>query len=231
LDDARATIINYDLASALPASVVDFLMSAGPEHETPKAFPQNTYYLLNTVADSVSYGVEAARALGLDAHVLTASLEGESREAGAVLASIAKEVQATGRPFTPPCVILSAGETTTRISDSSSITGHGGPGQELTARFALGAGGVPGTCMLSIDSEGTDGTTPVAGGITDSTSRRRAEEAGVDLHAALRGHATYEALAEIGDVVLTGNTGTNVCDFNVLYIPERPPAADGGVTP
>jgi glycerate-2-kinase len=75
--------------------------------------------------------------------------------------------------------------------------------------------------MLSIDSEGTDGTTPVAGGITDSTSYRMAEEKGVDVHASLRGHACYEALSEMGDAVFTGNTGTNLCDFNVLYIPKK----------
>ena len=73
--------------------------------------------------------------------------------------------------------------------------------------------------MLSIDSEGTDGTTPVAGGLTDSASLQRALQKGVDLHAALRGHSCYEALKEINDTVFTGNTGTNLCDFNILYVP------------
>lgn len=75
--------------------------------------------------------------------------------------------------------------------------------------------------MLSIDSEGTDGTTPVAGGITDSQSLTTALREGCDLHGSLRGHATYEALSSIGDVVFTGNTGTNICDFNILYVPAR----------
>ena len=75
--------------------------------------------------------------------------------------------------------------------------------------------------MLSIDSEGTDGTTPVAGGITDSKSLSTALEKGVDVHAALRGHACYEALSAMGDAVFTGNTGTNLCDFNVLYVPKK----------
>ena len=74
--------------------------------------------------------------------------------------------------------------------------------------------------MLSIDSEGTDGTTPVAGGICDSTSCSTAVSKDIDVHAALRGHACYEALSEMGDAVFTGNTGTNLCDFNILYIPE-----------
>ena len=75
--------------------------------------------------------------------------------------------------------------------------------------------------MLSIDSEGTDGTTPVAGGLTDSTSLAAAEANGVDVYAALRGHACYEALSAIGDTVFTGNTGTNLCDLNILYVPAK----------
>ena len=74
--------------------------------------------------------------------------------------------------------------------------------------------------MLSIDSEGTDGTTPIAGGITDSKTYGYAEKKEVDLHEALRTHACYEALTELNCDVFTGNTGTNVCDFNVLYVPE-----------
>ena len=74
--------------------------------------------------------------------------------------------------------------------------------------------------MYSMDTEGTDGTTGAAGGITDSTTYRMAEEAGIDLRQALREHATNEALSKLGSVVMTGNTGTNLCDLNILYIPE-----------
>ena len=161
--------------------------------------------------------------MGIPAVILSSFLEGESRDAGTIFASIAREVQNYGNPFPAPCVILSSGETTTKILDNRLITGHGGPGQELTLSFALSAVKAPGCCMLSIDSEGTDGTTPVAGGLTDSTSFSAAAAKGLDVHAALRGHACYEALSEMGDVVFTGNTGTNLCDFNVLYIPKNVP--------
>lgn len=75
---------------------------------------------------------------------------------------------------------------------------------------------------LSIDSEGTDGTTVVAGGMTDSTSYDAACEKGIDIFENLRGHACFEALDAIGDAVFTGNTGTNLCDFNIMYVPELP---------
>lgn len=219
LEQARQVIRDYDVASLLPKRVVDCLMNAGPEGEAPKAFPQNTYYLINTLPDSCRYAKQAAEDMGIPAYILSSFLDGESKDAGTFFAAIAREVQTYGNPFPAPCVILSSGETTTKIPNSRAITGHGGPGQELTLSFALLASKTKGACMLSIDSEGTDGTTPVAGGITDSTSFAAAQEKGVDCHAALRGHACYEALSAIGDTVFTGNTGTNLCDFNVLYIP------------
>ena len=222
LDDARRTIVDYDLADRMPASIVSFLQNAGPELETPKAFPDNTYFLLNTVADSARYAKEAAAELGIPAYTVTTYLEGESKDAGTFFASLAHQVQATGEPFAAPCLLISAGETTTLITDNATITGHGGPSQELTVGFALAAASVPGACMLSIDSEGTDGTTPAAGGITDSTTLGRAGRADVDLRAALRGHASYEALVAVDDIVITGNTGTNLCDFNLLYVPAQP---------
>lgn len=219
LEDARRVIRDYGVADRLPKSVVDYLMNAGPEGETPKAFPLNTYFLLNTLPDSCIYAKQAAEEMGIPAIILSSFLEGESKDAGTIFASIAREIQNYGNPVPAPCVILSSGETTTKILNNREITGHGGPGQELTLSFALSAVKAAGCCMLSIDSEGTDGTTPVAGGLTDSTSFAAAAARGVDIHAALRGHACYEALDAIGDTVFTGNTGTNLCDFNVLYVP------------
>jgi len=234
LDDARRVIADYDLADRLPPKVVRYLMEAGDDRETPKAFPDNTYFVLNTVPDSCIYAREVAEEMGIAAHILTSFLEGESKDAGTVFAALAREVQAYGNPFPAPCVILSSGETTTKILENAAIEGHGGPSQELTASFAISAAKAPGACMFSVDSEGTDGTTPAAGGLTDSTSYEAALENGVSLHAALRGHACYEALGAIGDTVFTGNTGTNLCDFNILYVPtlqDRPPVhrqASGG---
>ena len=220
LEDARRVIRDYDVAERLPKNVVDYLMNVGPEGETPKAFPDNTYFLLNTLPDSCIYAKEIAEEMGIPAIILSSFLEGESKDAGSFFASIAREAQAYGNPIKPPCVILSSGETTTQILDNSTITGHGGPGQELTLSFSILAAKTKGACMLSIDSEGTDGTTPVAGGICDSSSYQQALDKDIDVYAALRGHACYEALEAIGDTVFTGNTGTNLCDFNVLYIPK-----------
>lgn len=228
LDDARNVIKKYDVAQRLPKRVVDFIMNAGPEFETPKSFENNTYYLLNTLPDSCIYAKEEAEKMGLNAIILTSFLEGESRDAGTFFASIAREIQQYGNPVKAPCVILSSGEVTTLITDNKTIKGHGGPSQELTSGFALAAEKAPGACMYSMDSEGTDGTTPVAGGMTDSTTAALAKGKNIDIMAALRGHSCYEALKELGDTVFTGNTGTNLCDLNILYVPALEESEKGG---
>lgn len=220
LEDARRVIRDYNVADRLPKNVVDYLINVGPEGETPKAFPNNTYYLINTLPDSCIYAKRFAEEMGIHAVILTSYLEGESRDVGTVFASIAREIQAYGNPVSAPCMVLASGEATTKILDNSEITGHGGPSQEETLSFAFTADKAKGVCLLSIDSEGTDGTTPVAGGITDSQSLKAARSKGIDVFAALRGHACYEALSAMDDVVFTGNTGTNLCDFNIMYVPK-----------
>jgi glycerate-2-kinase len=220
-DDAKRIIRENGLVGKLPKSVENYILNGTESQETPKAIKRATYFMLNILSDSCKYAAEAAEEMGIRHTILTTSLEGESRDAGMFHAAVAKEAQRFHRPIQPPCLIFSAGETSTRIPDNREIRGHGGPSQELVTGFAIVAREVPGACMLSIDTEGTDGTTNVAGGITDSETYKQAAAAGIDLHEALRGHATHEALHKLGCTVYTGNTGTNLCDFNVLYIPGK----------
>jgi glycerate-2-kinase len=66
-----------------------------------------------------------------------------------------------------------------------------------------------------MDSDGTDGPTDAAGGLVDDLSAAVASSAGVDLRSALAAHTAGSALAALGDLVVTGPTGTNVNDLKV----------------
>lgn len=220
IEDALYTIQKYNLENRIPYNVLNYLRNCGEKGETPKSFSGFTYFVISTIPDSCKYAMKATEKIGIPAMILTTSLAGESREAGTFFASIAREIQLYHRPIKPPCVVLCAGETTTRILDNCYIHGNGGPSQELTASFAIAAADIPGVALLSIDTEGTDGTTNAAGGIVDSTTYLNAKTNNIDLYKALREHSTYEALKELNSVVETGNTGTNLCDFNVMYVPK-----------
>ena len=84
--------------------------------------------------------------------------------------------------------------------------------------FATGIRNTRGVACASIDTEGTDGTTENAGGLVDGQTLERLELKGINIYEALRNHASGNALMEIEDNIVTGNTGTNLCDLNVLYI-------------
>lgn len=217
VQDARDMIKNYDLADKLPRSIVDYIFDDDLVEETPKHFGSNLVtYLMGSLPDSCEAAVIAANEMGIPLMVLTTYLEGESREAGQVLSSLIREVRHMGRPIPAPCFIVCAGETTTSIDNKPD--GIGGPSQELVLGMSIGIKGETGVAGASIDTEGTDGTTLNAGGIVDGYSYARLEEAGHNVFSALRRHASGNALEAINDNIFTGNTGTNLCDFNVLYI-------------
>ena len=81
----------------------------------------------------------------------------------------------------------------------------------MAAALELIGTGAP-VAVLCIDSDGSDGPTDAAGGLVDDGSAARH---GAVFRAALASHATYQALAEAGDLVISGPTGTNVNDLKV----------------
>lgn len=217
--DIRKKIYKYHIEDKLPKNIVKYLINYDPVNETPQSLTNDVdYYIVNAIPDSCKIALAVAKKMGIDAHVFTTCAEGESKYYGVFMGALAKEIIANERPFKAPCFIISAGETTTLISDDSLVKGHGGPSQEMVAAFAMTVQGLDNVCLLSIDSEGTDGTTMAAGGLTDGSSCDKAAMKNVDLRESLRKHATYETLEIIGDTVVTGNTGTNLCDLNVLYV-------------
>lgn len=218
--DARDVLVNYNLSQHLPESVTSFLLDDARVRETPKLHRECvTTFLLDNVADSCDEAQHIADGMGIPLLVFSTFLEGESREAGLVLASLAREIQGNHRPIAPPCYVVASGETTTTLSAPAS--GNGGPSQELVLGFGLGIKDSSGIALASIDTEGTDGTTYYAGGIADTKTFERLTCNGVNIYEALRNHATGNALESIGDNIMTGNTGTNVCDFNVIYITQE----------
>jgi len=220
IEDARKMIENYDLSEKLPRSITAFMMDDERVRETPKSFDDKgdkfVIYILGAVADSCEEAVRIAGKMGIPILVLSTFMEGESRESGYFISSVVREAYYRGRPVCPPCYIVFSGETTTAIQ--SQPKGMGGPSQELVLGFCIGIRGLEGVAGASIDTEGTDGTTPYAGGLVDGGTFQALEQCGVSVYEALRGHSAGNALEKIGDNIMTGNTGTNLCDFNVFYI-------------
>lgn len=216
--DAQNVLNKFNLLSQAPKSIVNYIKTNDPARETPKSFGSRVnHFVLRGTTDACEAVLSSAGKLGLPGMVLTTLLEGESREAGTFLATIAKEVAMNRRPLAPPCVLIAGGETTTAIEGPS---GQGGPSQELALGFALEVYGRKGICIAAIDTDGTDGPSEFAGGIADGYTLERARSQGIDVYSYLKNHDSSTVLTSLGDGIVTGNTGTNVCDVNVVYIAQ-----------
>ena len=67
-------------------------------------------------------------------------------------------------------------------------------------------------------TEGRDGPTEAAGGLVDAGSLARLRATGADALALLANNDSNAALAASGDLVVTGATGTNVADVQILLL-------------
>jgi glycerate-2-kinase len=221
-DDAIAILKKYEIWGRSPESIRNYLVRGThePALETMKSDSGIRHTILDTgnQRNACVAAMRYAKSKNYHAHILSTKIEGESRDVGSVLAGIAKEIQQYGRPFKAPCVLVSAGETRVALNGPC---GKGGPNQELVLGFGLNIKNYDDIALVSIDSEGTDGPTEIAGGIVDSATVKRAREMGVDLFDALKTHDSSSALERLDGAVVTGPTGTNVVNLRVLVIGKK----------
>jgi len=220
-EDAVNVLRKYRLLEKVPVSVRKHLERglADPSLETPKPKDFKGLKVRSIVLADNGIMCEAAKKraeeLGFKSLVLSSRLEGESREVGIVLASIAKEIEEKGRPINPPCILVLGGETTVTITGQC---GKGGPSQELVLGTSLKIAGSKKIVVASIDTDGTDGPTEIAGGIADGYTIERAKEKHIDVYENLIRHNSSRVLKELKDTIITGPTETNVMDLNVVVI-------------
>jgi hydroxypyruvate reductase len=159
----------------------------------------------------------AARRAGVTPVILSDSVEGEARDVGSVLAAVSRQVRRYGQPASPPCVLLTGGETTVTVSG----TGAGGPNAEFLLSLAVALGGEPGIYALAADTDGVDGMSEVAGAFLAPDTLPLARAAGADPAASLAANDAHEFFAQVGDQLVTGPTLTNVNDFRAIFDHRR----------
>jgi glycerate 2-kinase len=175
---------------------------------------RHQHHVIASASLSLSAAKEVAVGHGLPTHILSDAFEGESHIVGRMHGAIAREVVKRGQPFSMPCVILSGGETTVTVRG----TGRGGRNTEFLMGLALAIDGVDGIVALAADTDGIDGSEGNAGAFADGTTIQRMRAIGYDPLDSLHRNDCFSAFAAIGDLFVTGPTGTNVNDFRAINI-------------
>lgn len=165
--------------------------------------PQAANHLIGSNRASLA---AAAAACGAGARIVSDRLVGD-------VAGAAAEIVAAAQG--PDACLIFGGETTVNLRG----TGKGGRNQELALRVAMAMAqlGRP-WVFLSGGTDGRDGPTEAAGGIVDAGTIARIRRAGGDPAALLADNDSHRALGLAGDLLVTGATGTNVADVQVLVM-------------
>jgi hydroxypyruvate reductase len=219
--EAIAILKQYHVWDKVPVNVSDYLQqgAAGLHLETAKpgdALFQNT---TNTLVGSNRLSLEAVLAkaedLGYQAQIYDNQLSGEARQVASDWVAAAKNLQVSG--IKHPLAMIAGGETTVTLIG----TGKGGRNQEMALAFALAAEqqGLTGDwSFLSGGTDGRDGPTDAAGGCVDPATLDKIRLAGIAPQSALNNNDAYHALKAADALVVTGATGTNVADLQIMLL-------------
>ena len=180
------------------------------ELETPKEVSNVHTQIIGSVRQLCKAAEKEAVSMGYECVFQTDHLDGEASDTGRWLAEEMKKYVGQGRKI----ALLAGGETVVHLKGN----GLGGRNQELALAAAQALDGIPGAALISVGSDGTDGPTDAAGGYVDGDTVRQLEERGMDIRDHLENNDSYHALKAIGNLIITGPTGTNVNDLTIGLI-------------
>lgn len=220
LDDAQRVLAKRrERMEELGLDVPDVVTRAlgNPSNETPKPgdplFASSEYRIIATPVASLKAACDLARRNGYAVDNLGDRVTGEARDVAAAHAALARAAHAAGRRV----AIVSGGELEVTVRNRS---GRGGRSQEYALALAIELRGLQGVSALAADTDGIDGgegnPADPAGATIDATTLRRGGH--VRAKMMLDNNDATPFFAEIGDLVTTGPTHTNVNDFRAILV-------------
>ena len=217
-DEAIGILRKY--AVPPPESVRKHLDSGarGIVAETPKpgdpVFARTENRVIATAHRSLEAAAEVFRARGVTPAILGDSITGEAREVGKVMAALAREVRTHGGPFRPPVALISGGECTVTVR----AKGRGGRCSEFLLSLGIELEGVHAVHAIAADTDGIDGSEDNAGALWMADSLARGAGRGLSAKSLLAANDAWQFFADLGDLVVTGPTLTNVNDYRAILL-------------
>ena len=218
-NDAYNVIRKFGLEDRLPVSVAEILSKGmcGLVPETPKdnnlVFQNVRNIIIGSNKIATDAAKKAAELLGYKATVISDELSGEASIVAGELARKAIAFKKTLNAGDKACIIA-GGETTVTVRGN----GKGGRNMELALAFGIEIKGLPGITFLSAGTDGTDGATDAAGAIVNGQTVAKAASACIDAWEHLKNNDSYTFFSRIDDLFITGPTGTNVMDLQIVLI-------------
>ena len=213
--DAKIILKKYNLWQKLPSDVTQTIDegSQGILAETPKkndpVFSNVSNFIVANNKIACNAAENEAEKLGYTTRLLTTSITGEAKEIGVYLVDKAKNYDKESGKH----VFISGGETTVTIKGN----GRGGRNQEMVLSGVERLAGED-IVFASFATDGIDGKSDAAGAIADGFSLMRAHKKDINPAEFLKGNDSYEFFNKLDDLLMTGSTGTNVMDIQIVVV-------------
>jgi hydroxypyruvate reductase len=212
----------------LPKAVLHVLAEglSGIRPETPKpgdpVFDACTTMLVGTNYQALLEAERTAKELGYHTLLLGSRFSGEAREIGKVFSGIAQDILLHGIPLPVPACVIAGGETTVTLHGK----GKGGRNQEMALSVlnefvhwpVVLKPRLEKVLFLSGGTDGNDGPTDAAGAFADIQVLKNAQELRLDPGKFLIENDSYTFFERTQGHLITGPTGTNVCDIHLLLL-------------
>ena len=215
--DAKGVFLRRGIWEQIPNSIQTHLDRGCDGLIDETTLPEDEIFrdVSNTIVGSNLISLDSicqsAKSAGYDVQIVSKALMGEAR-------SVAEKfLMRASAPIERPTAFVAGGETTVTVRGS----GLGGRNQEMALTFAIDADSRFNNLswvFLSGGTDGIDGPTDAAGGLVDPGTIARIHNAGYDPRLLLDNNDAYHALDHAGDLLVTGATGTNVADLQILLI-------------
>lgn len=167
-------------------------------------------HILATGQDALLGAAEEAQRLGINAYIEGDSFCGDSAELGIQLGESCLAETNKQRPY----VLLSGGETTVHVTGN----GKGGPNTEFLLSLAQTLDSADNVYAAAFDTDGTDGSENNAGAFITPDTLKRAHGLKLDPQTFLTANNAFEFFEQLGDLIVTGASGTNVNDLRAILI-------------
>ena len=215
-NNALNILEKYDLLEKTPSSVISYIKKGinGDVKESIK----NVDNCVNDIISSNKLYREQlssfAKKNGYKPIIIPGDLTGEAKlEALSIIENINKYTHQNNDPI----ALISGGETVVNMTGS----GKGGRNQELALSFLANYKKIETQrdwLLLSVGTDGIDGPTDAAGGIIDSASIAKMQKLKMNASSYLENNDSYTFLERIDSLYITGPSGTNVADIQLILI-------------
>jgi len=222
--DTFQVLKKYEMWDKAPVSVQE-VIKKGMEYkveETVKkedpVFKRVHNFIIGDNLKALRAAKNEAEKLGFKTLILTSSDQGEAKDVAKNYVSLLENLVQAKKEDSRYLCLLTGGELTVTVEGD----GLGGRNQEFVlavlAEIENRLEGVVDWLLLSLGSDGIDGPTDAAGALVRPSTFKKARDLNLNPREYLDNNDSYNFFKQIGDLIVTGPTHTNVMDLRLFLV-------------